>query len=330
MLSNRSRLIPPAILGLAALLSPIPSARGGSIIPEHATAEVLGVYGRDGQGLPGVVSDGPNSGPLSANAAASGSFGGFNPGTTVAASGASNAVLVPAGPSGGSSWQLNARAEMDVRDGVPGFNDGGFIYAAATWRDVLILSDNDPRIVGNTVRLTFRTSGTLVADVVLDGMSGGGTSSVTMSASGQYRDLSGRARASIGLAGVDQSIITSGWDSVAAGPNFSGTWHVDIPIDGNLGYQNIPGALYYEVNLTAQVDSQGFYADLLAEDPTRFASITLPDVGNVTPESLGVSITFDSGIASPNLTAVPEPSSIVMLGIGALGVLGYGWRRRRA
>jgi hypothetical protein len=28
-------------------------------------------------------------------------------------------------------------------------------------------------------------------------------------------------------------------------------------------------------------------------------------------------------------TAVPEPASVTLLGIGALGVLGYGWRRPR-
>jgi hypothetical protein len=28
-------------------------------------------------------------------------------------------------------------------------------------------------------------------------------------------------------------------------------------------------------------------------------------------------------------TAVPEPASLTLLGLGALGLLGYGWRRQQ-
>lgn len=57
-------------------------------------------------------------------------------------------------------------------------------------------------------------------------------------------------------------------------------------------------------------------------------SITLPEFGDVTPESLGIEFAFGSGLPSPNL-AIAEPSSLVVwLGIGAVSLFGYGWRRK--
>ena len=35
-----------------------------------------------------------------------------------------------------------------------------------------------------------------------------------------------------------------------------------------------------------------------------------------------------SGFGRPILTPIPEPSSIVLLGIGAMSLLAYAWRRR--
>jgi hypothetical protein len=50
-------------------------------------------------------------------------------------------------------------------------------------------------------------------------------------------------------------------------------------------------------------------------------SVTLTD-------GTAISVTFDSGLQQP-MQAVPEPASLIMLGLGAFGLCGYGWRRRK-
>jgi hypothetical protein len=42
--------------------------------------------------------------------------------------------------------------------------------------------------------------------------------------------------------------------------------------------------------------------------------------------SYGLVTEFDYG---PHVAPSPEPASLTLLGISAVGLLGYGWRRRR-
>ena len=194
--------------------------------------------------------------------------------------------------------------------------------------------------MGGTLRLNFEASGSAPPQ------QGGGVSKTSVGdfavGSNVNQNPSGFARSSVNLANywdgaaAPRPLVPGGpWDSLFADPftgDFSGSYHLDIPIIPGGGYTK-PGGFYYAVTSQVIIHAGdiplGTSVSFGAEDPTQFLSITLPDKGNVTPESLGVSVTFDSGIDSPNLTAVPEPASLTLLCVGIAGLVGYRWRRRK-
>ncbi|APW63913.1 hypothetical protein BSF38_05500 [Paludisphaera borealis] len=305
-------------IALAAIAVAGPSARAGFIENHASTRATAGHH-------PGSVSDDMDSGQFSATSSASDNGGGYSSGSIVGTSSSATAE--------GSSHGFSLRVEANYK--FVGLDVEGGASANASWEDLLFLSTYHPDIVGNTIRLNFRAQG----EVFRSGDSlGGGGSSVGLNLAGSSYDVSWMTTSAAYVNRTGNGLVHSGWDSFSGGAAaFDGWTHIDIPILFGVGGPGTgylgTGGVYFSVNLGAQTGGRAssgpLGADLHAWDPFQFVSVTLPDVGNVTPESLGVGITFDSGISSPNLATVPEPSSLVLCGTGALGFCCFLRRGRK-
>jgi len=279
-------------------------------------------------GIDGNANDGPNAG-FPASASVSQTWG--SPGQSATASGQADVSLItPPGFSQGFTWQTSTQAHFSTFLLQPIFPVGR-VTSKAVWQDVLFLSSTDPNLVGGTLRLNFRAD----LDYSIEGVGPGANTvtDVTVVGTNDRNAPMSTAEAHTGYNTVNQT--ASGWDSlvsvmpVSHGADLTGAFHLDIPIVPGKGYvSGVPGSFYYQVGDVSDVSGQ-WSGSMDAADPFGFDSITLPDVGNVTPESLGVSVSFASGIIPPNAT--PEPSTLALFGVGIVALTGgYSWRRRSA
>ena len=99
------------------------------------------------------------------------------------------------------------------------------------------------------------------------------------------------------------------------------SFSLDIAIPGPIG-NIVDEGVTWTLESGADVPSGAAYSDFY--NTFTLESITYAD--GTTPESHGYGISFGSGIQSPNITAVPEPSSMVL---GAVGMLACLWTRRK-
>jgi hypothetical protein len=123
---------------------------------------------------------------------------------------------------------------------------------------------------------------------------------------------------------TDQISNAAEWDTLSfGGGSFGGTWHERVFSNGgewDIGYDT--RAEIFGPTGASSTNLNG------ADPPTfSFTAVTLPD--GRTPESEGFTVQFESGIASPNAVAVPEPSSLTLFGVATATFAGYFGRRRR-
>jgi hypothetical protein len=206
-----------------------------------------------------------------------------------------------------ATWQLNTSANyVGTTDSVVGIEEGGGVTAVSSVQDMLTLSNANPSLVGGTVQLNFVA--TIFDQVMTTNVNLQEEATTTLTAyigPGDYTTARTDLYTNVNT-GQSDHFSTSGWDTLQSlgGGYYSGTFHVDAPI---VSGEAIAGEIPYTLQDTSV--ASGYVGTAMAGDPWGFSSVTLPDVGNVTPESLGVSVTFASGISSPNL--LPSVASSV-------------------
>ena len=94
-----------------------------------------------------------------------------------------------------------------------------------------------------------------------------------------------------------------------------------------VNYNPTAGGYVYELEDTMTAVANDGIADIDSDHSLDLISLTYAD--GTTPESYGFTVISASGIPSPNVASVPEPSSIVLLTLGLVGLSAHTYRRLR-
>jgi hypothetical protein len=131
--------------------------------------------------------------------------------------------------------------------------------------------------------------------------------------------------------GADDTVVHSG--SLSLSSSFTdagnGTKAFDIVITLTTPFLYDPskGNLLLDVRNFGGGSTTQFDAEILTGDAVSRVFNTNVAGSDGTADSGGLVTQFGFGPAAAS--AAPEPASLTLLGIGALGLLGYGWRRRK-
>lgn len=201
------------------------------------------------------------------------------------------------------------------------FHPDGRSVAGAYWRDIATIGGGfNPSFI----TLNFDVEGSL------RGQNNGFSSALSVNMSnnvdGGFDNYFDQVSAQL----THDGFTAGGFDSLSTtdiegGIHFTGSFHIDAPYNATLGGYD------WGVVLTVRADAIRGFLDIVAEKPTwaevgSLQSIALRSV--IDPDGNPIAVTFDSGLSLQSASTVPEPTSIILFGLGAIG-LGFVAARRR-
>jgi hypothetical protein len=283
------------------------SPASSSVVTDHTQVQIIGA-GSNGVGGPGKATyELTEMGTTSAALAESGTGTG-NALQIVS----SSAATSPFGPS-------LMRLEANAYDNGKGDFISGGASANGRWRDIIFYSGDQTL---SSLTLVFHAEGTFSADLLGSYYKYYGRTGLSIEMSPDidaFPDRSYTDRASVGYSiGNDAEGWThEGFDSFTYDPSnghFSGTFTFDAPYDAEK-----EGYTWY-VAMTASASAKGGSASALLGNTISLVSVSSTDGDSIDSADLS----FDSGL---KISAVPEPTSLVMLSVGLVSALTYCRKR---
>jgi hypothetical protein len=148
------------------------------------------------------------------------------------------------------------------------------------------------------------------------------TQTLTEPANGLARIEATNGTSQIGLTNVTISVPGGSYGDLIFNPDITGT----IGVPGGTLHVSVTDNLGDVVPFDYTLSNGNNFLTITTTGGERIVSTSLSyslDVGFTDLREVRI-----SGAAIP-ATGVPEPSSIVLLGLGSLSLLGYSWRRRK-